>query len=264
MTAQKDAQTALINETTSTTIREYFSGDITVAELNKRHESGLLKDSEFKSMMKGLTETIPEHSDPFAAGKIRAAEIDFALGAITRAETDKIVLENYTKLNGSDRSNVVVRIEDVEAKIIANAKSNAYSEGKGLMSQRFVGIQSEEDLIDLFRGSGLSDDEKKRINRLWTAEVANRDLYERAVDDRFREMRQAGVSDIKKFTDESLRILQSYKRRKTLELEALEVEVGAEQQAIIAEPKVGSKEAKLSELAQIRTQKRRVSGITNR
>lgn len=270
----KQEQTELVNKTTSDTIREYFAGDMTVAELNRRHEARLLKDSEFKSMMTGLTETTPEHSDPFAAGRIRAAETDFALGSITREEADKVILDNYTKLDGPDRSGVVTRLEDVEAKIIANAKSNAYSEGKRLMSRRFVGIQSEEDLIDLF-GTGLSDAEKKRINRLWTAEVANRDLYERAVDDRFTEMRRAGISDIKRFTDESLRILQSYKRRKTLELEDLELEVGIEERQILSGEfgaggfKAGSKEetaarGRLAELAQIREQRRKISGTTNR
>lgn len=230
--ARKD----LINKTTSDTIREYFNEELSVATLNQRHEAGLIKDSEFKEMRKGLTETIPDNTDPFASGKIRRAMADFAMGAIDRAKADEIILFNYPKLNGTARANVVADLEDVEAKIIASAKSNAYSEGKGLMSQRFVGIQSEEDLIDLFRGIGLSDEEKRKINRTWTAEVANRDLYERAVDDRFVEMRQAEISDIQKFSRESLSILLQYQKRKRLSLEELEAEVRAEQKAIIAPP----------------------------
>jgi len=171
--------------------------------------------------------------------------VDFEMGAIKRSETDKIVLENYTKLDGPDRSTVVEKLEDIEAKIIATAKSNAYSEGRGLMSQRFVGIQSEQDLIDLFRGAGLTEKEKSRINRRWRAEVNNRDLYERVVDDRFKEMRKEKISDIDKYKAESLRILLEFQRRTQLKfaaigfveaeltLEEFEATVAARQQRIV-------------------------------
>lgn len=229
----REARENLVNQTTSDTIREYFAGSLTVAALNQRHEGFLVKDSEFKFMMKGLTDTIPEHSDPFAKATISRAYTDFHMGAINRAEADNVIAENYSKLDGPDRTEVVTNLEDIEAKIIATAKSNAYSEGRGLMSQRFVGIQSEEDLIDLFRGSGLSDAEKARINKSWTAEVNNRDLYERAVDDRFKEMRKEGVSDIAKYRAESLKILLQYQQRKRLSIEPFEAEITREQQRIL-------------------------------
>ncbi len=127
-------------------------------------------------------------------------------------------------------------VKTLEGKAIQVAKSNADDEGKALMSQRFVGIQNEEDLIDLFRVAGLTDEEKKRINRQWTAEVNNRALYERAVDNRFRELQEAGITDIDKYTSESLRILLQYQRRKQLSLEKLEEAVGREQQKIILRP----------------------------
>lgn len=231
-TSRKNAQKAAIDEVTSTTIRQYFAGEITVTELNKRHESGLLKDSEFKSMMKGLTETIPEHSDPFAAQEIRRNKVNLKLGAINRDEANRVATEHYLKLDGSDRSKVFSDLEEVEEKVFAAVESNAFSEGKRLMSKRFVGVKSEEDLIDLF-GTGLSDAEKKRINRLWTAEVANRDLYERAVEDRLKEMRQVGISDTQRLSLETLRVLQRYQRRKSLELEDLELEVLAEERQLL-------------------------------
>lgn len=252
----KDAQQQLINKTTSDTIREYFNDDLTVPILNARHEDGLIKDSEFKFMMTGLTKTTPVKTDPFAAGNIRRAMADFNMGAISRAEADKAILENYVKLDDTDREKVVADLEDEEAKIIAAAKSNAYDEGKGLMSRRFVGIQTEEDLIDLFRGAGLTDEEKDRINRRWTAEINNRSLYERAIDDRFREMRQEKISDVNKYRTESLRILLQYQRRGRLSLEELEIEVGGEQQEILVgtvKP-IGemTTEEKQAELARIR------------
>ena len=253
----KDEQQQLINKTTSDTIREYFNDDLTVATLNRRHEDGLIKDSEFKFMMIGLVKTTPIKTDPFAAGNIRRAMADFNMGAISRVEVDKVVLENYVKLADTDRKKVIADLEDVEAKIIAAAKSNAYDEGKGLMSRRFVGIQTEEDLIDLFRGAGLTDEEKDRINRRWTAEVNNRDLYERAISDRFVEMRQEKISDVNKYRTESLRILLQYQRRGRLGLEELEVEVGREQQEILFGTAIKpisemTTEEKQEELARIR------------
>lgn len=234
-TAIKEARKQLIDTTTSDTIREYFAGEITVAILNERHEKGLLKDADFKEMMKGITKTIPEHSNLIAAGKVRRAKVDFNMGVITRSEANSVVLRNYTKLDGEAREKIMVDLEDIEAKIIATAKSNAYSEGIGLMSRRFVGIQTEEDLIDLFRGAGLTEDEKKRINRRWTAEVNNRDLYERAVDDRFKEMRKEGISDVGKYKSESLKILLQYQRRGRLSLAELETEIREEQREITGE-----------------------------
>lgn len=232
----KEAIKELVDKTTSNTIREYFNGELLVSTLNERHAKGLIRDSEFKFMMKGLAQIAPDHSDSFAAGNIRRAKTDFDIGAIDRAEADKITLENYAKLDNTDRSKVVADLEDIEAKIIATAKSNAYSEGRGLMSQRFAGIQSEEDLIDLFRGAGLTEAEKKRINRRWTAEVNNKDLYERAVDDRFKEMRQKKISDVDKYKAESLRVLLQYQKRKRLSIEGLERAVAEEQRIIISTP----------------------------
>lgn len=231
----KEAQQELINKTTSATIGEYFKGELTVATLSDRHEKGLIKDSEFKFMMTGLTDTIPENSNLVALGKIRRSQASFAMGAINRPEANSVALRNYKLLNAKDREVVFADLEDIEAKIIATAKSNAYSEGVGLMSRRFVGIQTEEDLIDLFRGAGLTEDEKKRINRRWTAEVNNRDLYERAVDDRFKEMRKEGISDGDKYKSESLKILLQYQRRGRLSLAELEAKIREEQREITGE-----------------------------
>ncbi len=224
----------LIDKTTRDTVQKYYTGGLSVGELDRLHSSGLLKTPAFEKMREGLIETVPKNSDPFAAGRIRRAQVDFKAGTIDREEADEIILFNFTQLNGADRANVVSDLEAIEEKIIATAKTNAYSEGRGLMSQRFVGIQSEEELIDLFRGAGLTDEEKTRINRTFTVEVSNRDLYERAVDDRFREMQKAGISDPVKFTAESLKILQEYQKRKTLSLKELETTVAKEQKKIIS------------------------------
>ena len=225
----------LIDTTTSDTIREYFAKDLTVVSLNQRHEDGLIKDSEFKFMMQGLQDPTPKNTDPFAAGRIRKAYADFEADVINREEADNVVLENYLLLDGADRSKVVADLEDVATKIIGTAKSTAYSEGRGLISRQFSRIQTFEDLITQFAGVG--DEQLKEINRRWTAEINNRDLYERAIDDRFREMRKAGISEGAKFKAESLEILLQYQRRKQLSLEELEAAVGREQQRI--QPLVG-------------------------
>ena len=188
-------------------------------------------------MMKGLTDTIPENSNLVALGEIRRNKVSFDMGAISRTEANSVALRNYKLLNAKDRETVLADLEDIEAKIIATAKSNAYDEGRGLMSRRFVGIQTEEDLIDLFRGAGLSEDEKKRINRRWTAEVNNRDLYERAVDDRFKEMRREKISDISKYRSESLKILLQYQRRIRVTLAECETKVSEEQRETTGEPR---------------------------
>ncbi len=223
---------------TSNAIREYAQSKMTVADLDFKHEVGLISDTEYKRMRDGLTETIPDNSDPFAAGKIRRASADFEAGVITRAEADSVVAEEYVKLDGPDRSNVVSDLEDVATKIIGTARTNAYGEGRGLMSRQFVGLQDQSELLALISGTtGLTDKEKTRINRRFEAEISNRDFYERAVDDRFREMRKDKVSDIAKYNSESLRILQQYQRRKRLNLEALEAEITRETQEVIGETK---------------------------
>lgn len=227
----KDGAKQLIDKTTSDTIREYFNNTLNIQTLNQRHKDGLIKDSEFKFMIKGLTETTPANTDPFASGRVRRAMKDFEMGVITRAETDRIVLENYIELDGPDRSKVVADIEDIAAKVIATAKSNAYDEGRSLMSRAFVGINSFDQLLDIF--GEATDENKRRISRRFTAEVNNRELYERAVDDRFKEMRKENISGVSKYTSESLRILLQYQKRRTLNLEELEEIVGKEQREII-------------------------------
>ncbi len=259
----KEKRQQLIDKTTSDTIREYFNGDLTVATLNQRHEKGLIKDSEFKIMRKGFDRPAPEHSNAFAAGRIRRAKTDFDMGAINRSEADKIALENYQELDSEAREKVFVDLEDIEAKIIATAKSNAYNEGRGLMSRQFVGIQTFEELLTAFAGVG--DEKLKEINRRWTAEVNNRDLYERAVNDRFKEMRQEKVSDVDRYKSESLRILLQYQRRGRLTLEELERVVTEEQEKIVVGKPTKTKsikemttDEKRKELERIRELKRLV------
>lgn len=224
----------LIDKTTSDTIREYFNRQLTVEQLDERHERGLIRDSEYKIMKKGFGVVAPEHSNAFAAGRVRRAKTDFDMGAINRAQADKVVLENYTQLDEEAREKVFVDLEDIEENIIAASKSNAYSEGVGLMSVEFVGITSDDDFLKMLLGTtGLTDEERDRINRRWEAEKSNRNLYERAVDSRFKEMRKEGISDVDRFTSESLKIYLQYQKRKRLTLEELEAQVEREQQRII-------------------------------
>ncbi len=244
---------------TSQTLGEYFRDELTPAELDKRHLAGLIEDSEFKFMRQGLETSPPKNSDPFIVGEIRRITADFEAGDITRLEAETRIGEIYQFLDGPDRADVFANLEDIASKVIGTARTNAYNEGRGLMSVQFVGIRSADDLFALFALPGLSEEDKKRINRRWEAEIANRDLYERAVDDRFREMRKDKVTDTKQFQAESLRILQQYQRRKRLNLETLESAVRAEQQKIIA-GKVGkdvpvdemTTEEKQAELQRIR------------
>ena len=230
----RQARQQLIDKTTSDTIREYFNKELTLVVLNQRHEKGLIKDSEFKMMREGFDQLAPERSNPFAAARVRRSKTDFDMGIINRSEAEGVALSNYTQLDEEAREKVFVDLEDIEARIIATAKSNAYSEGTGLMSRQFIGIQSPED-FSLFT-VGLTEAQKQRINRRWTAEVNNRDLYERAVDDRFKEMRQEKVTDVDKFRSESLRIMLQYQRRIRLSLEELEEVVTREQRQIVSGP----------------------------
>jgi hypothetical protein len=224
-TRQKNAVTAKTNEVTSNTIRDYFTVDpatgnsiMTVPELMKRHEAGFLKDSEFKSMMENLTTTVPKDSDGFAAGRVRRAVADFEEGLISRADVDSAILKEYPLLDGPDRSNVVSDLEAVSSKILGTAKSNAYAEGSSLRSVQFVGIETEDQFTKLFAGSGLTEGQKKRLNRRRLAEINNQDLYERAVSDRLNEMRKSGIEDVNKYKSESLSILLQYQNRLNLKL----------------------------------------------
>jgi hypothetical protein len=180
-------------------------------------------------MMKSLTTVIPSDSDGFALGKIRRGIADFNSGNISRAEMDEIVVDNYSLLDATDRSNVPSEVEAESSKVLATAKTNAYSEGASLRSVQFLGIDTEDELFKLFAGSGLSDDQKKRINRRRVAEINNQDLYERAVNDRLNEMRKGGIEDVNKYKQESLAILLQYQTRLNLKLDTLEREVRKEQ-----------------------------------
>lgn len=230
----KQGKKDLINKTTSDTLRGFYQGSLTVPVLDSLHEKGLVKDAQYKSMREGLKVTAPDDSDPFAAGRIRRAVAQFSSGAISRTDADNIILKDYTLLDGADRATVVVNLEATEEKIIATAKSNAYKDSKSLMSPEFLGV-TEGTILRLTKG--LSDVEKDRINRRWTAEVNNRDLYERAIDDRFRELQKAGISDPTKYSNEALNILLMYQSRKELGLQELEMKVLLEQGKILSQPK---------------------------
>jgi len=221
---KKDAEKRI----TSDMLKSFFDGTLTVPTLDgKRH---ILPTIEYKFMRKGLIEKVPDITDPFAMGKIKRANVQFHSGAISRAKAELIVLENYTKLNKTDRANVIANLEDVEEKIIATAKSNAYGNGKSLMSIEFLGVTSQT--IQLFT-KGKSEEEKAEINRRFLAETNNRDLYERAIDDRFKELQRKEVTDPAKFSSEALGILLEYQRRKALETDDLVKTVKAEQKRIV-------------------------------
>ena len=149
---------------------------------------------------------------------------------------EKIASYPYDVVNSQEaREIAIVDLEDIEEKIIATAKSNAYSEGKRLMSLQFVGIESQDEFARAFLDvPGLTDEEKKRINRRWDAELANRDLYEKAVNDRFKEMRREKVSDIDSYQKESLKILLQYRNRSRLKLEEFEAVITKEEQRIVS------------------------------
>ncbi len=231
----KDEQTRIVNETTTQTINEYYNNTLTIAALDQRHKAGLIKDAAFTTMIEGLQEIAPKASDPFAKGAIRRATAKLQEGSISREDADEVILANYLRLDTTDRSDVVANLEEATTKAIATAKSNAYNEGVGLMSEQFVGIKDAEDILQVLLGAkGLTEEEKEKTNRRFTAEVNNRDLYERAVEERFREMRAKDISDVRQYNSESLRILLQYQKRKQLDLEQLEVAVGVEQKGIVA------------------------------
>ena len=232
----KEVKRDLINTTTSKAIGDFFKGTLSLTELQRQHDSGLIRDTDFKSMMKDLQRVAPEKSDPFSVGKVRRQTLDLAAGAIDRQQADQVLLREYSKLDLPDRESAIVGIEEAYSKSIATSVKNAYADGRSLMSRRFVGVRSEEDLLDFLRASGLSEEDKRNINRQFMAEVNNRDLYERAVDERVREMRAKKDVSANDIAKESLAILLQYQRRLKLTLDELEQTVKEEQARVILTP----------------------------
>ncbi|KKN70117.1 hypothetical protein LCGC14_0434420 [marine sediment metagenome] len=232
----KEVKRDLINTTTSKAIGDFFKGTLSLTELQRQHDAGLIRDTDFKSMMKDLQRVAPEKSDPFSVGKVRRQTLDLAAGAIDRQQADQVLLREYSKLDLEDRESAIVGIEEAYSKSIATAVKNAYADGRSLMSRRFVGVRSEEDLLDFLRASGLSEEDKRNINRQFMAEVNNRDLYERAVDERVREMRAKKDVSANDIAKESLAILLQYQRRLKLTLDELEQTVKEEQARVILTP----------------------------
>ncbi len=174
---------------------------------------------------------------------------DIGVDVKTMSVLDK-AFAKYNSLEGAEKIAVVDNkgfmndifaadkaVKDLEGKAIKVAQTNANREGRALMSQRFIGLKDEDDLLRLLiKSKGLTDKEKRDINRQFTAEVNNRSLYERAVERRYAELQDAGVTDVKKYKSESLELLLQYQKQKQLTLEGLEAAVKEEQLAIITKP----------------------------
>jgi hypothetical protein len=237
----EQAQKKAVEQSTNQTLLEMTTGELTVPTLDKRFADGLIERSEWKSMRDAMT-SIPDNSTPQASGELRRINADFEAGDITRDKANKQIMAIFSDLDAVDRETVFADLEDIGTKVIGTAKRNAYDEGRTLLSSQFVGIQTEGEFQRIVGITGLTEKDKKRLNRRFQAELSNRDLYERAVDQRFREMRAAGVTEPAKFESESLNILLTYQRRKDLKLEGLEAEVAREQQEIVGETLIGPQE----------------------
>lgn len=219
-------------QATDESLLEVAKGEGSITKIDKRFELGLIERSEWKSMRDDLEVAPPTNSDPEAAATVRRVNADFESGAITRDEANKGKLAVFSKLDATDREKVYSDLEDIGTKIVGTAKTNAYSEGRTLISPQFVGVTMDQFRKSLLGISGLTDEEKGRINRRFQAEISNRDLYERAVDQRFREMRTEGTTDPLKYESESLSILMTYQRNKDLKLTELEAEIKTKQKSI--------------------------------
>lgn len=179
-------------------------------------------------------------SDEVLAGQKQKGVNTETMSVLDRAYAKYNALESAEDIETTDNK-VFMRaiqqadddVQGIKDKAIKVAKTNAYKEGRGLMSKQFVGLDQETFLRDIGLVKGLTDEEKEQMNRRFTAEVNNRSLYERAVDDRYREMQDEGITDVSKYTAESLKLLLEYQKKTRLDLEAFEVSVLGEQKGII-------------------------------
>lgn len=221
----------LKDETTSDTIREYYQGTITVAELDKRHEAGLIKDPNYESMRKGLEADIPDISGPFNRSTMNRAITQFKSGAMSRNDVQEIFLANYDKLDKADRKKFGDSIEDVFVAGQQNSLREAKSRGATLISPKFQGGILADLKFD-------SVEDEKRFDLEWR----NRNLYEDALDDWVTEQAKKKIDlsprDIRIRAND---LLIDYRKTKELDLDQFEARVLGKEKAVKRTPLEKSK-----------------------
>lgn len=227
----KSDEQKLKDETTSDTIREYYQGTITVAELDKRHEAGLIKDPNYESMRKGLEADIPDISGPFNRSTMNRAITQFKSGAMSRNDVQEIFLANYDKLDKADRKKFGDSIEDVFVAGQQNSLREAKSRGATLISPKFQGGILADLKFD-------SIEDEKRFDLEWR----NRNLYEDALDDWVTEQAKKKIDlsprDIRIRAND---LLIDYRKTKELDLDQFEARVLGKEKAVKRTPLEKSK-----------------------
>lgn len=245
----KNQETALINTATSTAIRDYYKGDQTVANLNKKHEAGLIKDSDFKFMMEGLQNPAPDQSNVFSRNLVGRAITNFQSGGSTRQDVERIMLKEFPRLSISDRNKFMDKLETEVVAGRENSIREAKSRGSALISKRFGGAKTIEEMLSVFASATKED------KRIFEVEWRNRNLYEDAIDDWVAGKTKEG----KELTPRDIRIISNdflvdYRKTKELDIDLAEAEVTRREQLARPLPPAPLAEAKtLEELSQERT-----------
>ena len=195
---------------TSTAIRESYQGTLTISELDKRHEAGLISDSAFIKMREGLEAKIPAISDRVARSTINRAVTNFRRKAATRKETEVVFLDVYAKLDETDRRKFGDDIEKVFNTGVENSVHEAKTRGAAIISKKFAGI------LDSLK---LGTKDAKQFDLEWEL----RNLYEDSIDDWVAQQVAKGTDP----TPRQIRIMGNdllidFKKIKDSELDRLE------------------------------------------
>lgn len=210
----KAEQQELIDTTTSTTIREYYQGTMTVGELDKRHEAGLIKDTKFESMRKGLEASIPDVSDQMVRSEMNNAITQFRANQISREDTQNIFLDSYEFLDEPDRKKFDNDIEAVTTTLVENSMSEAKEAGKELISPKF----QEFDPFGIKKFDNPEDE--RRFNLEWRL----RNQYNDSLDE-WKESQKDKVitpSDVRRMEND---LLIDYRKIRSRGLDAIETAV---------------------------------------
>ena len=180
--ARLDEDSRVAKETaTSTAIREWYQGDMSIGKIDKQHEEGLISDSAFMKIREGLEAKIPDLSDPVARSTVNRTITNFKRGAATKQELDAVLHDAYPLLDEPDRKKFADSIETVYNTGVENSIHEAKTRGASIISQKFKGL--------LVTPKFDNADDIKQFENEWTL----RNLYEDSLDDWVAQQVKKGV-----------------------------------------------------------------------
>ncbi len=192
----KARQQEAVNTATRNAVSSSYQGTLTVSDLDKQFQDGLIDIAPYEKMRNNLTQTIPDESDVFARSEMSSAIVDFKAGRITEQAAQTVYIDRLLQLDATDRKKFDNDIALTASKIMSTGLSTAKAEGKFLYSPRFRAF-------DPFGLNKFKDPQDERRFELETKLVG---LYKDALDDWSEAQKDKDVSpsDIRRIKNDLL------------------------------------------------------------